>query len=153
MKHKHAEVLIALAEGKEVEWQSLADGSWSDVHPQARINPIIDKHLNWRVKPAPEPEWKQRLRQAAREGKVVQKKCGNAWLFLNRNYETWDLLGKESDYRIVEPTVVKWLWACGCQGDWFLCNKFMTEDEAKNQLEPEEEPFIKLEYTRTEFPS
>lgn len=53
-EHKHAEVLRAIADGKPVQWQSLADGGWID--PLGSMNPLIDIHLNWRVKPEPKPD-------------------------------------------------------------------------------------------------
>lgn len=46
--HKQAAVLRAIADGRAVEWQSKADGSWSG--PNGVINPITDHHLSWRVK-------------------------------------------------------------------------------------------------------
>ena len=59
MKHRHADVLVAIAEGKEVQWQSLSDGSWNDMPAIAYANPIIDPHLNWRIKPEPKPDFIQ----------------------------------------------------------------------------------------------
>ena len=47
--HKHAEVLRAIADGKEAQWQSELDASWNT--PTPYNNPISDSHLNWRIKP------------------------------------------------------------------------------------------------------
>ena len=51
MKHPHAEVLHALAEGKPIEWKSLYACEWFPVAPGAKLNPILDANLEWRVKP------------------------------------------------------------------------------------------------------
>lgn len=53
-KHKHADVLIAIAEGREVQFQT-SDGKWHDTkHP----NPLLNHETEWRVKPVPkEPEY------------------------------------------------------------------------------------------------
>lgn len=53
-EHKHAEVLRAIADGKVVQWQSRADGSWND--RQSLVNPLCEDFLNWRVKPEPKPD-------------------------------------------------------------------------------------------------
>lgn len=53
-EHKHAEVLRAIADGKDVQWQDLSIGRWNDPTPQ--MNPIGDAHLNWRVKPERKPD-------------------------------------------------------------------------------------------------
>ena len=53
MSHKHAEALRAIAMGNEVQWKSLLTGEWQDVHPQAKLNPINDAHLEWRAKTNP----------------------------------------------------------------------------------------------------
>lgn len=140
MKHKHAEVLHAIAEGKDVEWQSLADGSWSSVHPEARVNPIIDKHLNWRVKPEPEAEWKQKLRQAAREGKRIEYLDHKGeWvdcLINSVNPDAWHFFGSiEDDYRIVPKTVTRWLFRYKHAGRWFQDKRYMTEAEANDAYE------------------
>lgn len=148
MKHKHADVLIAIAEGKEVEWKPQG-GQWLPMEFPQDLNPMTHPHCSFRVKPEPEAEWKQKLRQAAREGKEVQNKCGNTWLILNQNYEGWDLPGKESDYRIVPKTVTRWNWAIKGVGGWIQSTGFYTEQEAKSFFD---KPHFKLEYTRTEFP-
>ena len=153
MRHKHAEVLHAIAEGKDVEWQSLADGSWSSVHPEARVNPIIDKHLNWRVKPEPEAEWKQKLRQAAREGKRIEYLDHKGeWvdcLINSVNPDAWDFFGSiENDYRIVPKTVTRWLWAYKYAG-WTIYSHFLTESEAALQFRAGE--YRKIESSAQEF--
>lgn len=55
--HKWADVLRAIADGKEVQWKSFATGEWNDVAYGAKVNPIIDTHLEWRIKPAPKQDF------------------------------------------------------------------------------------------------
>ena len=52
--HKHAKILRAIADGKDVQWQSKLDQSWND--PSGEINPIIDSDVDWRIKPEPKPD-------------------------------------------------------------------------------------------------
>jgi len=51
-EHKHAEVLRAIADGKEVQWKSKT----SDWDSSPVLDPIIHQHLEWRVKPEPKPK-------------------------------------------------------------------------------------------------
>ena len=55
MKHKHAEVLIAIAEGKEVQWLA-DDDTWVTPSNQAASNPLTYPHLLWRIKLEPKPD-------------------------------------------------------------------------------------------------
>jgi hypothetical protein len=48
-EHKHAEVLRAIADGKEVEWCS-SEG-WMPADPHT--NPLAHDYLPWRIKPEP----------------------------------------------------------------------------------------------------
>lgn len=53
MKHKHADVLIAIAEGKEVQWRSSIESVWVE-------SCLIDvAHIcngEFRIKPEPKPD-------------------------------------------------------------------------------------------------
>lgn len=146
-RHKHADVLIAIAEGKEVEYYCKTFQTWQT---PTSLNPILDDDLRWRVKPEPEAEWKQKLRQAAREGKQILHKGGMSQLMWNADtYKFEDRL--ESDYRIVPKTVTRWLWAYRNEdGYWQQDNDYMTVCEAEVVYESRKR--IRLEYTRTEFP-
>lgn len=54
--HRHAEVLRAIADGKEVEWQKeTCIGCWHEM--DSAYNPIDDWELKWRVKPEPKPDY------------------------------------------------------------------------------------------------
>lgn len=53
--HRHAEVLKAIADGNEVQWQGKqCFGCWHD--GTDTNNPIDDWHLQWRIKPEPKPD-------------------------------------------------------------------------------------------------
>jgi hypothetical protein len=53
MKHKHAEVLIAIAEGREVERWWSDGGQWMAYADGDLANPIYYVGLEWRVKKDP----------------------------------------------------------------------------------------------------
>lgn len=55
--HKHAEVLRAIADGKQVQWSSpeTCDGCWHDLDVDL-FNPLANAVLKWRVKPEPKPD-------------------------------------------------------------------------------------------------
>lgn len=105
-RHKHADVLIALAEGKEIE--CLAVGEWL-TGVTRDTNPISMPLLDWRVKP---PQWKINLRQAVKNGKTVEwwYEAENKWIpaMLNKHPDDF-ILGKEHEYRIKPETLpVAW---------------------------------------------
>jgi hypothetical protein len=50
-RHKHADVLIAIAEGREVECRVDENDKWEIV--QLTINPLSNPKWEWRVKPVP----------------------------------------------------------------------------------------------------
>lgn len=56
MRHKHADVLEAIANGKAVQWaDDVRFPIWYDA---CAVNPITDHELLWRIKPKePEYEW------------------------------------------------------------------------------------------------
>jgi hypothetical protein len=51
-EHKHAEVLRAIADGKEVEYRVHKEDIW---RLPVDFNPIAQQHLEWRIKPEPKP--------------------------------------------------------------------------------------------------
>lgn len=51
--HKHAEILRAIADGKEVQFRNRGGSRWFD--PEYG-NPIANPELEWRVKPEPKPD-------------------------------------------------------------------------------------------------
>jgi hypothetical protein len=53
-EHKHAEVLRAIADGKEVEFW-IPEGKWLTALYPTQKNPITYPELEWRIKPEPKP--------------------------------------------------------------------------------------------------
>lgn len=51
-EHKHAEVLRAIADGKEVEYFNTPNNSWQEM---SFITPLTYPELAWRIKPEPKP--------------------------------------------------------------------------------------------------
>lgn len=108
-RHKHYEVLIAIAEGKEAEWMD-AKGNWIKSTTKV-INPLLFTEYEWRVAPQEVPQWRKDLAQAVDDGKVVEAfdQKGN-WMvtavtkedFLNPN---WRL--HEAHFRIKPEEPVK----------------------------------------------
>ena len=95
MKHKHAELIHAWADGAEIE--SKVNGYWWGTNP-----PRWDLDYEYRIKPE-------------------EKK-----------------------------PVVRWLWAYRDGKWWQIDSLFMTDEDV--QKFPNSFNYIKLEYTRTEFP-
>lgn len=54
-QHKHAEVLHAIADGKEVQFKNKILGAWVETN-HVNLNPITHPDLEWRVKPEPKPD-------------------------------------------------------------------------------------------------
>ena len=56
-KHKHAEVLGAIANGREVEFLDPDTRRWQRrVQHCLAPNPLVDEHLDWRVGTEPKPD-------------------------------------------------------------------------------------------------
>jgi hypothetical protein len=49
MRHKHADVIIAWAEGKRIQYKSVDEVQWNDIH--ARNTPAWYDSFEYRVKP------------------------------------------------------------------------------------------------------
>jgi hypothetical protein len=61
-RHKHADVLIAIAEGREVEYKCSAHSAWETLdNPETGADPFYYPDWQWRVKPVPVKryEWLQ----------------------------------------------------------------------------------------------
>lgn len=52
-RHQHADVLIAIAEGREVQCRRTLDYPWKDT----RDNPLSQPDWHWRVKPQKLKRW------------------------------------------------------------------------------------------------
>jgi len=57
MRHKHAELIIAWANGAQIQGKLLEDDKWEDV-----ITPSWCEHFFYRVKPEPKPDIVHRTR-------------------------------------------------------------------------------------------
>lgn len=55
-RHKHAEVLRAIADGKEVEYSRAGCSRWFLLYLDGGISPITDAELKWRIKPEVKPD-------------------------------------------------------------------------------------------------
>ena len=151
-KHRWAEVLVALSEGKEIQAYYHPRGWGPALH---KDNPVTDLHLDWRVKPEDEPKWQEILRQAVKDGRIVQyseRLDVDDWIISSLNedpnkYE-FGIAVKEYNYRI-KPKIVRWLWMYKQLGFWRQCEMYLTEAEAKNIHGNRE--IQKLEYTEQEF--
>lgn len=53
--HKHADILRAIADGKEVQFKGEYSGEWLETN-HVNLNPITHPALEWRVKPEPKPD-------------------------------------------------------------------------------------------------
>lgn len=85
-EHKHAEVLRAIADGKDV--QRFENGKWVDVDEFKLYNwhdPINNIDDEWRVKPEPKPDYC--FYAGYRDGKTV----GNIWGEDEKSYVDEDL--------------------------------------------------------------
>lgn len=54
-RHKHYDVLVAYAEGHEIQFLSKVDNTWVDCG-KGDLSPISFPEYNWRVKPTPKPD-------------------------------------------------------------------------------------------------
>ena len=94
-EHKWAEALRAIADGREVEWSG-SQGKW---FPPNGYNPIDHPQLNWRVAP---PAWQEALRQAVRDGKVVEIEFDGewGWCAINTTPKSFEFRYPRHKYRI-----------------------------------------------------
>lgn len=154
MKRPHADLIIAWANGAtiQVKVDSL-NYSWVDANP-----PAWNFNSEYRIKPEGPPQWQEDLRQAVRDGKVVEINIelgGDRWVLssLNNNPDTYDNFGDipQSSFRVVEPKspVTRWLWAYKTYaGKWCIDLCLMTQEEADSCIRVEHK---KLENTAVEF--
>ena len=91
--HKHAEILRAIADGKEVEWFDFRNNEWFPLAYNGR-NPITIEHLDWRIK----PENKVLRYRVAKHGNNI----GEKWL---------ETAYKDADIAALEnwPSFIEWI--------------------------------------------
>ena len=67
MKHKHADLIHAWADGAKIEVKNPSNGSWWDATP-----PAWDLDYEYRIKPEPKPD-------------VVKERCVASWTGISTN--------------------------------------------------------------------
>jgi hypothetical protein len=73
MKHKHAEILHAIADGIPVRFKDIVYKEWVDFNKETHRPPMeTDPTDYWRIKPAEVPQWRKDMAQALKDGKVVE---------------------------------------------------------------------------------
>lgn len=146
MKHKHAELIKAWADGAKIQYFS-GLGYWNDIeYPRWLPNE------EYRIKPEPRPQWQQDLIDAARAGKVVEyrSRFSNKWEIadiLMSNPDGRYSFGDKSvvDYRIRPEKVTRYLWAY--KGT--VLNHFSSETEVI--LNGFQDEYKRLDWSATEF--
>jgi hypothetical protein len=114
MKHKHAEILHAIADGIPVQMKWGKE--WIDFDPEKHGMPYVHTSPEyWRIKPAEVPQWRKDMAQAIKDGKVVEFFSGNSWNPTGDNEENFlnpsMFFPPQEYYRIrPEPDVVKYLF-------------------------------------------
>ena len=66
-EHKHAAVLRAIADGRDVQWRSVHMGHWNELSV-GYYSPITHQDLEWRIKPEPKPDVVRYLMTAPEHG-------------------------------------------------------------------------------------
>lgn len=150
MKHKHAELIKAWADGAKIQYFS-GLGYWNDIDYPGWL-PTEE----YRIKPDPRPQWQQDLIDAAKMGKVVEyivplsRHWG--WLRVNDISENFIFGNESGKYRILPEKVIRYLWAYkNIKNDWFVHQRFETESEAAYTAKKNQFMFKRLDYTATEF--
>jgi len=96
----------------------------------------------------------EELIKAWATGTVIQEKSkiinGTWW---DRDYPRWS--DNNSEFRIKpDPPIIRWLWAYKTTtGFWVIHKTFFTDEEVVERFYGDCYEYIKLEYTRSEFPS
>ena len=149
MKHKHAELIIAWANGAEIEcgygyehWIDAPCPSWAE-------------DMFYRIKPKPRPQWQQNLIDAAKAGKVVEFYdviAGWVESDLNKQLDLYNFgYATQSDFRIRPTKVTRYLWAEKAYARWLEGSCFMSDVEAVAYFKPIKCEYMRLDYTATEF--
>jgi hypothetical protein len=148
MKHKHAEVIIAWANGAQIQVKA-HKLAWED-----RENPLWDTDSEYRIKPV-HAKWQQDLIDAVKSGKVVEFESGGIWFpcRINDDPNSYDFHSSPvTKYRIKpeeKAPVVRWLWAKLVLGEWMISPAYRSKEEASKFFNGQ---VICLEWSRQEFP-
>jgi hypothetical protein len=81
MKHKHAEILHAIADGVAVQFKWDKE-DWADFDERTHLLPNYRNPLcQWRIKPAEVPQWRKDMAQAIKDGGKYQYHIGgDMWM-------------------------------------------------------------------------
>ena len=95
--HKHAEVLRAIADGKEVEGRPLGSKAWQSYSKYLYVrSPFTDPDWEWRVKPEKKPDIKVKAPLAQmNESVIVLGYYANPNITLTFDGETGKLIKAE----------------------------------------------------------
>lgn len=88
MRHKHADVIIAFAEGKQIQWRR-GGMDWTDTNT---INGLELSDLSWRIKPA-SPQYRVALMKNDGSGNpypfIIHKKSAEKGIEEHYNFSRW----------------------------------------------------------------
>lgn len=76
-RHKHADILIAIADGKEVEYSRTGCSRWFPLYLDGEISPITDAELIWRIKPEVKPDVVMKFQATSYGDRVLRGR--NEW--------------------------------------------------------------------------
>jgi hypothetical protein len=142
MKHKHSEILHAIADGVPVQFKDIVYKEWRDFNKETHRPPMeTDPTDYWRIKPAhyntgfgPEagysktaaevPQWRKDMAQAIKDGKVVEVELINDWFEISKSkVESLKTNLLNPDFEVFanlrirpEPDVVKYFVALKSSG-------------------------------------
>lgn len=147
MKHKHAELIIAWANGAEIEYFSPNTREFTPIWlGWGWDTPLVKEY---RIKPTPRPQWQQNLIDAARSGKVVEYGgMGFAYFKsdLNELLDNYDFKGSTPEHFRIRPAkVTRYLWA----HKGAVLNHFASEKEVR--LNGFQDGYKRLDWSATEF--
>ena len=151
MKHKHYDLIIAWANGAEIQSRNDISVCWED-NPR----PMWAHDTMYRIKPEPRPQWQQDLIDASKAGKVVERERirDGEWYALEELAESPEDCSfgcsRQDQYRIRPEKVIRYLWAVKDPiNGWCQMRLFKTEQEAAVSYMHDE--YIKIDYTAIEF--
>lgn len=144
MKHKHAELIKAWADGAKIQYFS-GLGYWNDIDYPGWL-PTEE----YRIKPDPRPQWQQDLIDAAKAGKVVEfdRRRRGDWVEFGSCAHTDDWVFNESvkeQFRIRPEKVTRYLWVY--KGT--VLNHFASETEVR--LNGFQDEYKRLDWSATDF--
>jgi hypothetical protein len=85
MKHKHADLIHAWADGAQIQWKN-RHGKWEDMN-----EPLWSLNHEYRIKPEPKPDFRKDVTLFWNPciGLLVDKSESNQWLTNPNNYRIY----------------------------------------------------------------